>query len=543
MLSSHRRNAEGSRVDFVQAASPLSGHGTMMVMAVIVEPSVSREKLDALLAEGSEHSSLDYKEVLDLGKGSARGIVELAKDVAAMQAEPDGGYIVVGADDHGNPVPGLTPDLACHFDDATLRAKLGKYLTEPEIRVGQHEVNGMTVVLIYVAPHPNGWAIFHQPGDYEHNGKTKTVFRVGDVFVRHGTRSERWDDTDVPRLLKRVIARRKEAWRREFAEDLAAARVGHTADNLAELPAAAITWSIDDETFTQLTTELLRRNDDIPLQKLLLRAPAEASELLGKDRDECDRLLDRLTSFAALCLQYERAPWFDRALRAFERVYELGFDSDGHDRNDANPVRSDLDVVGVWLAVITRIYALGGLAVRLKAWQAVRALAERRPRGRAFDIYGSWLRHAVTMAARANQIGEKKTGLLARAHNTVRNVPTLHPDRPADDEAILNSLCQFDVYGGLVVIGQRGLDDGNYYTNFARYYPQRSEPAFTTIVTDPQARGVLFDGTAQQLADAIATMSRMAGKESFRFNSWFHLNTPTVIDFVNEHKSRELRLT
>lgn len=35
----------------------------------------------------------------------------------------------------------------------------------------------------------------------------------------------------------------------------------------------------------------------------------------------------------------------------------------------------------------------------------------------------------------------------------------------------------------------------------------------------------------------------MAGKESFRFNSWFHLNTPTVIDFVNEHKSRELRLT
>lgn len=149
----------------------------MMVMAVIVEPSVSREKLDALLAEGSEHSSLDYKEALDLGKGSARDIVELAKDVAAMQAEPDGGYIVVGADDHGNPVPGLVPDLARHFDDATLRAKLGKYLTEPEIRVRQHEVNGMTVVLIYIAPHPNGWAIFHQPGDYEHNGKTKTVFR------------------------------------------------------------------------------------------------------------------------------------------------------------------------------------------------------------------------------------------------------------------------------------------------------------------------------------------------------------------------------
>ncbi|WP_191246282.1 hypothetical protein [Amycolatopsis deserti] len=65
-------------------------------MAVVVEPVVTREKLLALLAEQHEQSALDYKTSLNLGKGHARDVVELAKDCAAMRAEPLGGYILIG---------------------------------------------------------------------------------------------------------------------------------------------------------------------------------------------------------------------------------------------------------------------------------------------------------------------------------------------------------------------------------------------------------------------------------------------------------------
>ncbi|PPK66238.1 hypothetical protein CLV40_111202 [Actinokineospora auranticolor] len=45
------------------------------------------------------------------------------------------------------------------------------------------------------------------------------MFRVGDVFVRHGTRSERWTDADRRLLVEQIVARRKDSWRREaFAE-------------------------------------------------------------------------------------------------------------------------------------------------------------------------------------------------------------------------------------------------------------------------------------------------------------------------------------
>lgn len=49
-----------------------------------------------------------------------------------MRAEPLGGYIVVGADDNGKPTDGLLEDVkAKHFDEATLRGKVQKFLTEP----------------------------------------------------------------------------------------------------------------------------------------------------------------------------------------------------------------------------------------------------------------------------------------------------------------------------------------------------------------------------------------------------------------------------
>lgn len=507
----------------------------MCYMAVIVEPIVTQEKLLAVLAEQSEQSALDYKRVLDLGKGSARDTVELAKDVAAMQAEPEGGYIVIGADDHGVPVSDLTAELAKHFDDATLRKKLAKYLTEPDVRTAQHTVDDKLLVLIYVAPSSHGWCILHAPGEYENQGKKHTVFRVGDVFVRHGTRSERWNDTDRERIVGQVVARRKEAWRRELTEEISAQfSIGQLGASLTDMPASAVTWTLDGETFEQVVIELLRRDDDIPLRRLLTRVSQDASGLIGDDQDELRRLLDRITTFSALAIQFERHQWAMRTIDCLERLYELGFDERGNEKGTKS-------TVWLWLDVITRVYALGALAVRLRAWPTVRSLADRRPTGDSL-YYGGWLRHALTMASRAHIFEtEEKSGLLARAHNIIRTDATLHPDRPDDSEFILTSLCQFDAYGAMIVIGKQGdVDMRNFYTNFARYYSERTIPAFVTMVTDAHVRQALFDGDDQLLADAIKMISKMATQEGFNYDGWFGLNSPVVNQFIQENQSATL---
>ena len=48
----------------------------------------------------------------------------------------------------------------------------------------------------------------------------------------------------------------------------------------------------------------------------------------------------------------------------------------------------------VWLAIIVRVFALGGLAVRREAWQAVRTLTTQLPRPLAEAAYEAKLAEA-----------------------------------------------------------------------------------------------------------------------------------------------------
>jgi len=135
-----------------------------------------------------------------------RDRVELAKDVGAMQV--DGGYIVIGADEHGKPTGHLNPKLAALLDESVIRKKLIKYLPEPlEIRAATHRIGDHLVAVIFVGPNPAGMVVFRADGNYT-GGQ---AFREGDVFVRHGTSSERWQQHDIARIYARAVERLKES--------------------------------------------------------------------------------------------------------------------------------------------------------------------------------------------------------------------------------------------------------------------------------------------------------------------------------------------
>src|SRR4051812_26350600 len=119
--------------------------------------ALNEETLVDLLNEGAERAGLDYKRECDLNDTAHR--VELAKDLGAMQIH--GGYIVVGADDHGTPTGLVTAAHARLFDQATVHAKLGKYLADGfDLRSTELTVDGNHFGLLCVLAHPDGWAPF-----------------------------------------------------------------------------------------------------------------------------------------------------------------------------------------------------------------------------------------------------------------------------------------------------------------------------------------------------------------------------------------------
>ena len=212
---------------------------------IVVEPVLTEEKLKHLLSEAHEQTELDFKSQLDL---SNRGeVIELTKDIAAMQSNPRGGYIVVGCDDHGQVLTVFTDQAAKLFDEAALRTKVNRYIAEPfELRTARFKMDGKNVVLIYVGTNASGWAVFVCPGEYD----KKLVFRVGDVFVRHGSASERWVQTDVERLLTQVIEKRKDQWRAEMLKEYDAAySQSSPVKMLNNLSADSLSLELDDDTF------------------------------------------------------------------------------------------------------------------------------------------------------------------------------------------------------------------------------------------------------------------------------------------------------
>ena len=243
----------------------------------VVEPQVDREKLAEVLAEGSESEVVEFKRSCNLDE--RHDIVMLAAGVGAMQMPVDGGYIGLGFHDDGSVADGLSEAEARLLDPATIRDKLLPYLPEPlELLAAVHEIDGKRAGLIYVAPSSDGFSIFEKDGSYyDAKGQEQRRFRAGEVFARHGTASERWNQRDIARIRQRLVEQERERWAVELRRDLPNLGLAAEAQQLSEAPAAALVWQMDGETFVATVIEQLRRGDDVPLSLLLTSLPVEAA--------------------------------------------------------------------------------------------------------------------------------------------------------------------------------------------------------------------------------------------------------------------------
>jgi hypothetical protein len=512
-------------------------------MAVVLQPLVTGEKLRELLAEETESELLDYKEMLDLS--STKDVVELSKDVAAMQVE--GGFIIVGADNNGRLTGRLADAQAKLFDEAKLRAKMLRYLPD-NIRLlsAVHEISGNKVVLIYVYANPDGFTVFHTEGAYDERGRTKCVFRRGDVYVRHGTASEPWNQNDISRIFARRMEQEKNAWLQAHGEDIVNALRGSDVQQLAKATATTLTWQIDEETFVSTIIEQLRDGDEIPLKLLLRRMQGDAARFIEGEAEEADLalLLDRLSCLAAHFIILEDDEWFRRVVTTFVTIYNIGFDSSGHVRRDAS-----LGTARLWLMVIQRIYALGALAVREERWDLVPELALKSGSGVEFTrqpVARSWLRHATTAAANNNLLTveednrRRELSLITLVAVIIQRETCLRPDLMENDDRVLDSICQFDILAMVAVTGNvRRNETRDYYPHFSRFYGYRSQRALARLVREPDMRKAIFPGGDVDLAEVIRFINSYANEAGWRYAGWLDIDDADVERFLEQHPPRQ----
>jgi hypothetical protein len=255
----------------------------------------------------------------------------------------------------------VPPETLRRYDEATLRPRLHRYLPEPiSILANGHDVDGDSVVLIYVAPHPEGCAFFRADGQYEREGKPVVAFSEGEVFWRDGTSSVRMSQAGF----HAVMNRRVEASKRELQRELRS--------EYEQQPLDTLTIDLDTAVLPRIVLEAVRRGDLIGRRHLFVDAVASARAALERDDFEVEfgLIVDKLICVAVAAQEYGARDLFREVVRCLHDLFERGYTS------DFSPYSLDLprDLRGprVWLVIAERVYGLGALSVRREDWQSVR---------------------------------------------------------------------------------------------------------------------------------------------------------------------------
>jgi hypothetical protein len=425
--------------------------------------------LDVLLKH-PESEVLDFKRELALDR---KGIVELAKDLGAMQVR--GGHLVIGvAEREGLPeVVGIPEEQWRDLDEARLRAKVSKYLPEPlDLLVQQHDIDGRRVALVYVGPHPDGFAEFAADGAYEREaGGSVVVFRAGEVFTRRGSSSVRMTA-------------------REIADAV-------TIRNVTS-PALAAPDLSDAANFAATVEQLLIQEGSSARLKLVIVRGAQELEaaVRGGDRPTALRLVDRVTDLVAIAIVEQNDLLLDQALEVLIDSYNIP------------------TVGGEWLwwNITVRIRAAGALAVRLSHWAAIRPLLKQRPvQDRGF--WGNWIRHASVMAARADLAAEAK--LVDAVAQVAVSLPSLVPDGLTQPSQVRRSVCAWEFLSSLAAVAMQPGDPEDAFFPYFVYCGQDIWPAADRLVTDVSMRAAIIGSADDQaLADALHVVCHRASRRA-----------------------------
>lgn len=480
---------------------------------IAVDGRIDKEKLSELL-QSPEETHLEFKTILDFS--DKQDELNFVKDAVSMANRPPGGYILVGVDDNGIPaLPiGTIADRA-RFDGARLGDMIRKYI-EAEVHVisQMHEIDGYEIILIYLPSHRDGLPVpMSKVGQFQNqSNKQVQVFREGDILVREGAkntpiRHSHWSD---------LLSRRDQRLRQEAREnidsliaDLTTALRAGGGPGSSPIP---LTVDMTDETFAESVASHLETDSDVRLRQFLPQVTA-----LVSSTDDCQLALDKITIISAQALFFERRVIASKAIDSlFDAYSKLGYD---------NAIAR--------LEIITRVYILGSLAVRLKEWEFIHDLVFRPyPRNGDGYIHSSWIRHGQVDASRTGLFPRNKGGMMiSAARDLINRKPAMHPDIPdnaipdpsdlAPDDQLLNSLSQFDILYCLIVAAE-GQNSGGWYPASSAVNQERTNLAFEVVANDTAARTSLFPTASEHaVAEVIQQVHNAAKNESHRFGGYW----------------------
>lgn len=523
---------------------------------VVLDADLSAEKLLNLIQHGAEEDVLDYKRLYDLSH--QRHKVDMVCDIVSM-ANTNGGYIVLGVDETiegGNqftPV-GLDNESIKDLDVTKIDDRVATYVMA-RIRISLQihsiaELDGKIFALLYVGQGDDLPIIFTKDGQFDQNGRLKTKFRNGEIFVRRGASSVRADQNDIRRFISLIRRREKEKWTEDLlgmvdfkkrADAVLEIVSGNEAVYVQRFQGPSFDekmFYVDDATFEKHIVDLLEAEKKVSLTRYLKEAwPLFATHVknnIASEDDQIQRIIDNqlapifdsLSTIAVAATRYDQAELFIEAIDALYEIFQ-----EAANLEYATPVSREVHFgpSWVWKAIIARVYAIGAFLVKSKRFAWVPSLVFRRSDIHHYVYF--WTRFAGVMLSREKRLDTPSLCPLGISFIS-ENSLFLQLFRDNEDQ-IISYTCQFDFLQAVHMLHQ-GEDP---YPSFGIYYNHRTAPIISELVRDTPVRKSLIGVSDQELARIIDTLDEKAATSFFRFAAWdrHEWTDPAITEFLEKH--------
>lgn len=537
-----------------------------------------KDKIIWAVETNQEHNFLDFKKTYT---DSQLHKLELVRDIVAM-ANTSGGFIILGVNEFNNlkngfkwHPTGLTDVDIQRLTNENIRGLLAVYLqaipniivdyTEETFPLGSYQ--NVKLGIIYIEPSKD-LILISQDGDYEEvivkNGeqkeKQKQLFKSGDIFLRKGARTERMSTVeDWNKVRSRWRKSELSEWQEEY---LGIKRLAEKMENLInilseiyrgpekrKIPKLLETkkqekfskdvYFLGPENFEEASLRWIQENDDFSI-RLFLDESTETfykiiSNTVPKDIEKIKdtkliSLLDNLSIFGIQVIRFERNQYLTLLRETFYKIYQKA------ERFNFQSIPQDkISRYWTWKELLKRIYTLGAYSLERKHYRATYIFIDQPIEQMKNDYYwrdGLWIRHGLTMLARADQLQEKS--LCKIAIDFITNNSYFYTLFEQDLNKITEYCCQFDWLQCLIVIAKTN-DVHAPYPSFGIYQNHRTTPIISLIIRDELIRKEFGDISDQKLAKIISRLDQVTDKEFFMFNGWDSTCIPEDIKEFLEH--------
>lgn len=499
-----------------------------------IDGNLTPTRIDVLIDRDHEEDWLDYKETW--ASREKLHWAKLARDLAGM-ANGDGGWIIVGLQEQkpGGPGPryvrrGIGSELAALFEVTKIWDKISGFVEEPlNLKAAALVLkDGKTYGVVFV------WRRLAEPIVMARNAGDEhdTLFSSGDVFVRRASSTVRANQADMRRLMKGYAEREAQRLVRElFPEKLLTGTFNAMPpdlDYLTEDPAATAGKIRQLVRMGRVDVIGVSAKDGLSSLAALAQGPTVESpfeEALG-------HYMRGILVAATLAISYSRRALFDELVSALVQTYNLI----GRRFGGSTEYSPSGAAANAWLSIMAVVYALGGALVATRKFDHIPALVDQHPDwGAAYWRSRSWLRHGLTMAARAQVLD--RPSLIPLGIEVAVKEPELQLIMYEEDQAI-EAACQFDFLAN-VRIWVLTKDAREPYPNFGLYYNHRTDPIIEDLVAGGESCKALPESTSHRdIADAIALLNQLASQEFFRFGGWDSGLPNSVRDFIEQHQPK-----